>query len=49
MKTGVIGYILRSEMYGNELNAEPWVLHFITVCDFPESLKQKNVKWYDSE
>ena len=45
----VIGHILRTEMYGKELNSEPWVLHFITVCKFPDSPNQKDVKWYYSE
>jgi hypothetical protein len=46
-ESSVIGHLIRSEHYGRELGAEPWVLHFVTVCEFPESLE--NVEWYDSE
>jgi hypothetical protein len=45
-ESSVIGHILRSEGYGRDLGAEPWVLHFVAVCTFPEN--PKDVEWYNS-
>jgi len=42
----VAGHVKRSKEYGKSLNAEPWVLHFITVSKFP---KLESVEWVDTD
>jgi hypothetical protein len=45
-KESIIGHIDRATVYGAILKAEPWMLHFVTVCAFP---KLVDVEWYQSE